>query len=148
MNLKKSVRRVNRVIIHCTATPEGRDVSPQEIKDWHVKGNGWSDIGYHYVVTLDGEVHDGRNIDRTGAHTKGANKNSIGVVYVGGVDEDMNPLDTRTDAQDTALVNLIQALLEMYPGATVHGHNEFASKACPSFDVQEEYGFLNNLRHE
>jgi len=148
MNLKKSVRRVNRVIIHCTATPEGRDVSPQEIKDWHVKGNGWSDIGYHYVVTLDGEVHDGRNIDRTGAHTKGANKNSIGVVYVGGVDEDMNPLDTRTDAQDTALVNLIQALLEMYPGATVHGHNEFASKACPSFDVQEAYGFLNNLRHE
>jgi len=148
MNLKKSVRRVNRVIIHCTATPEGRDVSPQEIKDWHVKGNGWSDIGYHYVITLDGEVHDGRNIDRTGAHTKGANKNSIGVVYVGGVDEDMNPLDTRTDAQDTALVNLIQALLEMYPGATVHGHNEFASKACPSFDVQEEYGFLNNLRHE
>jgi len=148
MNLKKSVRRVNRVIIHCTATPEGRDVSPQEIKDWHVKGNGWSDIGYHYVITLDGEVHDGRNIDRTGAHTKGANKNSIGVVYVGGVDEDMNPLDTRTDAQDTALVNLIQALLEMYPGATVHGHNEFASKACPSFDVQEAYGFLNNLRHE
>lgn len=148
MNLKKSVRRVNRVIIHCTATPEGRDVSPQEIKDWHVKGNGWSDIGYHYVITLDGEVHEGRNIDRTGAHTKGANKNSIGVVYVGGCDEDMNPLDTRTDAQDTALANLIQALLEMYPGATVHGHNEFASKACPSFDVQEEYGFLNNLRHE
>jgi N-acetylmuramoyl-L-alanine amidase len=145
MNLKKSVRRVNRVIIHCTATPEGRDVSPQEIKDWHVKGNGWSDIGYHYVITLDGEVHEGRNIDRTGAHTKGANKNSIGVVYVGGVDEDMNALDTRTETQDTALVNLIQALLEMYPGSTVHGHNEFASKACPSFDVQEEYGYLNNL---
>ena len=148
MNLKKSVRRVNRVIIHCTATPEGRDVSPQEIKDWHVKGNGWSDIGYHYVITLDGEVHEGRNIDRTGAHTKGANKNSIGVVYVGGCDEDMNPLDTRTDAQDTALANLISALLEMYPGSTVHGHNEFASKACPSFDVQEEYGFLNNLKYE
>lgn len=148
MNLKKSVRRVNRVIIHCTATPEGRDVSPQEIKDWHVKGNGWSDIGYHYVITLDGEVHEGRNIDRTGAHTRGANKNSIGVVYVGGVDQDMNALDTRTDAQDTALANLIQALLEMYPGATVHGHNEFASKACPSFDVQEEYGFLNNLNNE
>lgn len=148
MNLKKSVRRVNRVIIHCTATPEGRDVSPQEIKDWHVKGNGWSDIGYHYVITLDGEVHEGRNIDRTGAHTRGANKNSIGVVYVGGVDQDMNALDTRTDAQDTALANLIQALLEMYPGATVHGHNEFAGKACPSFDVQEEYGFLNNLNNE
>jgi len=144
MDLKKSVQLINKIIVHCTATPEGRDVSTQEIKRWHVQGNGWSDIGYHYIVELDGTVHEGRNVDRTGAHTLGHNKRSIGVVYVGGCDEEMNPLDTRNDAQKEALDNLLSQLLEMYPGATLHGHNEFASKACPSFNVQEEYQHLIN----
>ena len=106
---------------------------------------GWSDIGYHYVIYLDGSIHEGRPVNRSGAHTKGYNSKSIGVCYIGGVEKDgKTPKDTRTPEQDTALTNLITALLEMYPTATLHGHNEFANKACPSFDVQKEYNFLIN----
>ena len=134
------MRTIDKIIIHCAATPEGRDVKTETIKSWHVKGNGWSDIGYHYVIELDGSVKPGRPLHRSGAHTKGENAGSIGVCYVGGIDKDKKPKDTRTDAQRKAMDELIVALTMDYPGATVHGHNEFAAKACPSFDVSKEYG--------
>jgi len=134
------MRTIDKIIIHCAATPEGRDVKTETIKSWHVKGNGWSDIGYHFVIELDGAVKNGRPLHRSGAHTKGHNATSIGVCYVGGIDKDKKPKDTRTDAQRKAMDELIVALTMDYPGATVHGHNEFAAKACPSFDVQKEYG--------
>ena len=133
-------RKIDKIIIHCAATPEGRDVKTETIKSWHVKGNGWSDIGYHFVIELDGSVVDGRPLHRSGAHTKGHNATSIGVCYVGGIDKDKNPKDTRTADQKASMDKLIQSLLSDYPEATVHGHNEFASKACPSFDVSKEYG--------
>ena len=133
-------RKIDKIIIHCAATPEGRDVKTETIKSWHVKGNGWSDIGYHYVIELDGSVKPGRPLHRSGAHTKGENAGSIGVCYVGGIDKDKKPKDTRTDAQRKAMDELIVALTMDHPGATVHGHNEFSAKACPSFDVQKEYG--------
>jgi len=135
-------RKIDKIIIHCAATPEGRDVKTETIKSWHVKGNGWSDIGYHYVIELDGSVKPGRPLHRSGAHTKGENAGSIGVCYVGGIDKDKKPKDTRTDAQRKAMDELIVALTMDHPGATVHGHNEFSAKACPSFDVQKEYGAL------
>ena len=77
------MRTINKIILHCTATPEGRHTTVEDIRLWH-KSQGWSDIGYHYVVYLDGSIHTGRPIEVSGAHTKGLNKNSIGVVYVGG----------------------------------------------------------------
>ena len=141
MKLTKSVRQITKIILHCTATPEGRDVDAEEIARWH-KNQGWRNIGYHYVVKLDGTIEEGRSVQMVGAHTKGHNVGSIGIVYVGGCDRFMSPKDTRTTEQDTALTNLLSALLEMYPIATLHGHNEFSNKACPSFDVQKEYEFL------
>ena len=143
MKFVKSVRKINKIIIHCTATPEGRDIDAETIDKWHIN-RGWSGIGYHYVVKLDGTIEEGRNVNKTGAHTRGYNKGSIGLTYVGGCDENMKEKDTRTEEQSIALVNLLNALMDMYPNATLHGHNEFASKACPSFDVQKEYSFLIN----
>ena len=144
MKLIKSVRQITKIILHCSATREGQDVSVETIRKWHLN-RGWSDIGYHYVIYLDGSIHEGRPVNRSGAHTKGYNSKSIGICYAGGVEKDgKTPKDTRTPEQDTALTNLITALLEMYPTATLHGHNEFANKACPSFDVQKEYNFLIN----
>lgn len=137
------MRKIEKIILHCAATPEGRDVKTETIRSWHVKGNGWSDIGYHFVIELDGVVKAGRPLHRSGAHTKGHNATSIGICYVGGMDKNKAPKDTRTEAQLAAMDALIKSLLEEYPEATIHGHNEFAAKACPSFDVQKDYGHLN-----
>jgi N-acetylmuramoyl-L-alanine amidase len=134
----KLMRGINKIIIHCTATPEGRDVSVDTIRQWHLD-RGWSDIGYHYIIDLKGNLHEGRHVERQGAHVRGYNKESIGVTYVGGVDSKMNPKDTRTENQKVGLEALIMDLMCSYPNSTLHGHNEFSSKACPSFDVQEEY---------
>ena len=80
-------------------------------------------------------IHAGRQLQRVGAHCKGHNANSIGVCYIGGLSKDGKPKDTRTAAQKKALMELVSKLRQEYPLATVHGHNEFAAKACPCFDV-------------
>lgn len=134
------MRRINKLIVHCSATPEGRDVKTETIRDWHVKGNHWNDIGYHYVIELDGSIHSGRPESVIGAHCLGQNANSIGICYVGGLTKDGKaPKDTRTDAQKQALIELLKSLKEKYPNATIHGHREFAAKACPCFDAKNEY---------
>jgi N-acetylmuramoyl-L-alanine amidase len=135
----KQMRKINKIILHCTATPEGRHTTVEDIRRWH-KAQGWSDIGYHYVVYLDGSVHEGRPVDIVGAHTKGHNTGSISVVYVGDIDKmNLKPKDTRTEEQKEALHKLLTNLLGKYKGATLHGHNEFAPKACPSFNVKTVY---------
>lgn len=136
------MRKLNRIILHCTATPEGRHVSVDTIRKWHVKDRGWRDIGYHYVIYLDGSVHEGRPIEQSGAHTSGHNADSIGIVYVGGCDSKMKAKDTLNEAQEVAMVNLIQALRAEYGDLTLHGHNEYAAKACPSFNVKEKFHWL------
>ena len=137
------MRKINKIIIHCSATPEGKDYTVAQIRQWHTtpkpKGNGWRDIGYHFVIYRDGTVHKGRPIEQIGAHCSGYNANSIGICYIGGCATDGNtPKDTRTEAQRAALIQLVSELKASYPSATVHGHNEFAAKACPSFNVQKE----------
>lgn len=131
-------RRIDKIIIHCSATPEYRHVSTEAVRQWHIE-KGWSDIGYHYVVELDGYCKKGRDVETTGAHVRGFNKNSIGVCYIGGVDSNLDPKDTRTELQKDGLNILIQHLMAKYPNAELCGHNEFSSKACPSFNVKEEY---------
>lgn len=134
------MRKINKLIVHCSATPEGRDVKTETIKDWHVNSNHWKDIGYHYVIELDGSIHKGRDENVIGAHCSGQNANSIGICYVGGVAKDgKTPKDTRTDAQKQSLLKLLKELKAKYPNATIHGHREFAAKACPSFDAKYEY---------
>ena len=139
MILKKSRRRINEIIVHCTATPEGRDYTVADIRAMH-KAQGWVDIGYHYLIYRDGSIHEGRNVDMVGAHCQGHNAQSIGVCYVGGVARDgKTPKDTRTQAQKDALVHLLMQLVCLYPDATIRGHRDFAAKACPSFDATREY---------
>lgn len=139
MTLKKSRRRINEIIVHCTATPEGRDYTVADIRQMH-KAQGWVDIGYHYLIYRDGSIHEGRNVDMVGAHCQGHNAQSIGVCYVGGVARDgKTPKDTRTQAQKDALVHLLMQLVCLYPDARIHGHRDFAAKACPSFDATCEY---------
>lgn len=137
------MRKIDKIIVHCADTPEGRDVKAAEIKQWHTakppKGNGWKDIGYHYVIDLDGTIEPGRPIEEAGAHCSGQNAYSIGVCYVGGCDKDMKPKDTRTPAQKEALLSLLKYLVAKYPGAKIYGHRNFSNKPCPSFDAKTEY---------
>ena len=135
---------ITKIIIHCSATPEGKHFTVEDIRRWHTLpvakgGRGWKDIGYHYVVYLDGSIHPGRPEGLIGAHCAGHNADSIGVCYIGGVGVDgKSPKDTRTPAQKAALRQLVATLKSKYPGAKVFGHRDFARKACPSFDVHTD----------
>lgn len=134
-----NMRKINEIIVHCTATAEGKDFKAADIDRWH-KAKGWNGIGYHHVVDLDGTVEPGRPESEVGAHCLKHNANSIGVVYVGGLASDgKTPKDTRTPQQKAALVKLLTELKRRYPNATIHGHRDFAAKACPSFDATKEY---------
>lgn len=130
------MRKITEIILHCAATPEGKDFTVADIDRWH-RARKFNGIGYHYVIYRDGTVHAGRPVERSGAHCTGHNAQSVGVCYIGGCATDgKTPKDTRTPAQRAALTSLVKKLLKQYPGATVHGHNEFAAKACPSFNVK------------
>lgn len=132
------MRKITEIIIHCTATPDGKNFTVADIDRWH-RERGWQGIGYHYVIYRDGTVHPGRPLRQPGAHCLEHNANSIGVCYVGGMSSDGKiARDTRTPKQRAALLQLVAELMAKYPGSTVHGHNEFSAKACPSFDVQTE----------
>lgn len=133
------MRDINEIIIHCSATPEGRDVSVADINYWH-KQRGFNSIGYHFVIYLDGSVHTGRPIEQIGAHCLSHNNHSIGICYIGGLTKNgKSPKDTRTEAQKTALVKLVADLRASFPKASVHGHCEYTAKACPCFDVKMEF---------
>ncbi len=131
-------RKINEIILHCSATPEGKDYSVATIRKWHVQGNGWKDIGYHYVIYRDGTIHLGRPIEQVGAHTSGHNAHSIGICYIGGCAADgKTPRDTRTAEQKEAMYTLCKVLCDTLGIKKISGHREYAAKACPSFDVQE-----------
>ena len=136
------MRKINEIIVHCTATQEGKDFHVADVDKWH-KANGWKGIGYHFLVTLDGTVEKGRSLSEAGAHCTGHNAHSIGVCYVGGLDKNGKPKDTRTAEQKRALLELIVMLIIKYPEAKIYGHCDFAAKACPCFDVQKEYYNIN-----
>ena len=135
LQTKRPMRPVTLLIIHCTATPAGREVSRAEVDRWH-RERGWDGIGYHYLIHLDGSIEQGRPEERVGAHCKGYNKLSIGICYVGGLDEEGHPADTRTNAQRHALRQLLFALRQRYPHAAIRGHRDLnPQKACPCFDA-------------
>ena len=132
------MRPINKIILHCSATPEGRDVKIDTIRKWHLD-KGWNDIGYHYVIELDGQIQAGRPVELLGAHCLGQNKFSIGICYVGGMNKSMSKAkDTRTPDQKESLIKLIADLRKKFPNLEIHGHNEYAAKACPSFNVANE----------
>lgn len=130
------MRRIDKIIIHCSATPEGKDYTVADIDRWH-RQRGFRCIGYHYVVYRDGSIHEGRSLSEVGAHCLGQDANSIGICYIGGCEAHSQvPKDTRTQAQTASLIELVKKLRMQFPGATVHGHNEFTNKDCPCFNVK------------
>ncbi len=132
------MRKINKIILHCSATKEGQNFTTTDIERWH-KERGFAKIGYHFVIYLDGSIHKGRDISEIGAHVTGQNSNSIGICYIGGLDSTGKAKDTRTDAQKASLKQLVADLKKQFPEATIHGHYEFANKACPCFDVKKEF---------
>ena len=139
--MKKSKRIINYIVVHCSATPEGRAHTAKDIDQWH-KQRGFAEIGYNYIILLDGTIQEGRDIDKIPAHVENFNKNSIGVCYIGGIDKNtLKPKDTRTEAQKKALLTLLRELKKMYPNAEILGHRDFpkVNKACPCFSAKDEY---------
>ena len=151
--LKKSERKITEIIIHCSATPEGRDYTVDDIRRWH-KQRGYSDVGYHYIVYRNGILAQGRDVNIIGAHASGHNAHSVGICYIGGMSADNSrPEDTRTLRQKARLLSLLVDLRKLYPNAQIVGHRDLSEdkngdgiiepsewmKACPSFDAKSEY---------
>lgn len=135
----RPLHSIHTIIIHCTATPEDREVTLEEINTWH-KARGFDMVGYHYFIDLKGHVHVGRELITVGAHASSYNKRSIGICYAGGCDKDMNPKDTLTQDQYTAMSGLVLALgTVLQKPLKIIGHNEISTKACPSFNVQDKF---------
>jgi len=137
------------LVIHCTATPEGREVSADEIRRWHTspkpKGRGWKQVGYSDIIHLDGTVenlvpyNDDDVVDSWEITNGASGINSISrhVVYAGGVSADdvKKAKDTRTWLQELAMITYVKETIARHPNIKIAGHNQFAQKACPSFNV-------------
>ena len=131
------MRTIKEIILHCSATPEGKDYTVADIDRWH-RERGFKKVGYHYIIYRDGSVHIGRPVNETGAHCERHNRFSIGVCYIGGLSANGKPKDTRTPEQKDSLRALLEQLREDYPQAKLYGHYHFANKSCPCFKVPEE----------
>lgn len=131
------MRDVSMIILHCASTTSKMDVGAKEIRKWHVEERGWRDIGYHWVIRRDGTLEKGRDEDIAGAHCSGYNSRSIGICLVGGLAMDYKSSeDNFSKAQFDTLAKLIKDIRSRYPNRlSIHGHNEFANKDCPVFNV-------------
>ena len=149
-------RRITEIIVHCEATPEGEDFTPEQVSEWHRQrkfssyirdGKRWY-IGYHYIVERDGTIVPCRPESIKGCHCTGHNARSIGVSYVGGCPPrsvkgwQRMAKDTRTPQQKAALIKLLKELRAKYPEARIYGHRDFAAKPCPCFNARAEYASL------
>lgn len=142
-------QNIRRIFIHCTATREGQDIDAATIRRWHL-AQKWKDIGYHFVIRLDGQIERGRPEEIPGSHAAGFNTGSIALVYVGGLDAQGKAKDTRTPAQVDAMARLVTSLTKAYAGAEVLGHRDISPdkdgdgvvekhewlKECPCFSVR------------
>lgn len=136
---KRELDKIDTIVLHATATPEGREITVEEIDKWH-KARGFDMVGYHYIIDLQGKVHKGRCITQVGAHAKGHNTNSIGICYVGGLDQDKNAKDTLRPIQKNSMSSLLLALKwVLRKPLKVVGHNKLSNKQCPCFDVNRKF---------
>lgn len=132
-------RKINDIILHCSATPEGKDYTIRDIDKWH-KQRGFSKIGYHYVIYRDGTINTGRQESEIGAHCVNHNSHSIGICYIGGLDATGKiAKDTRTDKQKFSLVQLVKKMMSCYNlnKDNIHCHNQYDKKDCPSFKIED-----------
>ena len=146
------MRVIKDIVVHCTATKEEKFFDAKDIDRWH-RARGFREIGYHYVILLDGTIEVGRSENEIGAHVKGFNRNSIGITYVGGLDNKGKAKDTRTLEQKKSLIKLLTDLRKRYPNSKISGHRDFSKdlngngviekfeymKECPCFNAIEEY---------
>jgi N-acetylmuramoyl-L-alanine amidase len=130
------MRKINLIVVHCSATKADQECNADIIDKWHRK-RGWRKIGYHYVINRSGLLETGRKLEEVGAHVKGKNKHSIGISMIGGLDANGDPECNYTKEQWKQLETLVSQLQADYPEADVDGHNSFAAKACPCFNVKE-----------
>lgn len=144
----RQMRSISEIILHCSANGPTSTIGAKEIRDYHVNVRKWKDIGYHYVIKRNGILETGRPIEQVGAHATDHNQHSIGICLVGGVARDgKTPEDNFTKEQFDRLAMLLRDLRVKFPTASIHGHNEFANKACPVFSVPKflsEYGITKN----
>ncbi|MDH4120468.1 MAG: N-acetylmuramoyl-L-alanine amidase [Deltaproteobacteria bacterium] len=139
------MRTMEEIILHCSATPNGQPFTAADIRRWHTdppppapppNGRGWSDIGYHYVIRLDGQVETGRPESTVGAHAQGHNQHSLGICLIGGGGPEDPQTAQFTPAQWQALEALVKDLMARYPGVRILGHRQVEPhKTCPNFDV-------------
>lgn len=146
------MRQINEIIIHCSETRPDQNITAKEIHKWHL-AQGWNGIGYHFFIRLDGTIESGRPLHLTGAHCYGHNKKSIGICYAGGIvrsHETKCYIDTRTIEQTRSLYNLVKVLLIAFPSINkISGHNDYSNKACPCFNVHDEFDlFLKQVREQ
>ena len=118
------MRTVTLIILHCSATPEGRSLDFDTCRADHIRHRGFRDIGYHFYITRDGEIHAGRPLEQVGAHCRGHNRHRIGICYEGGLTADGHSADTRTLPQRGALLALLRELKRSFPHALVVGHHD------------------------
>ena len=148
-------RPIHTLVWHCTATPEGKEFSRDDIDRMH-RARGFSKIGYHKIIHLDGSVDEGRPESEIGAHVSGHNTGTIGYSYIGGVDSAGRAKDTRTVAQKETMIRLTREAVERYNLRAVLGHRDLSPdtdndgvvephewvKQCPCFNAIPEYGAL------
>lgn len=144
------MRKINMIVVHCSATPADARFDRDWIRDLHKNRNGWRDIGYHFVIEVDGEIRVGRTLDQVGAHVAGHNKHSIGICLIGGVDRAGVATDNFFSVQKQSLRTLLLGLMSSFPGCEVLGHRDLSPdkdgdgvvekhewlKQCPCFDVR------------
>ena len=136
------MRRIDLIIIHCSATRENQRYPVESLIADHRKRFGFT--GYHYYITRDGQLYQTRHENLIGAHALHHNRHSIGVCYEGGLDSRGEEADTRTPAQREKLWELLQSLKRKYPKAIILGHRDLpgVNKKCPCFDAKAEYSML------
>lgn len=134
------MRTITLIIIHCSATPEGKSLSAEACRQDHIRHRGFRDIGYHFYITRDGEIHPGQSLEKVGAHCRNHNTHSIGICYEGGLNAEGQAKDTRTLEQRGALLALLRELKKKFPEALIIGHHDLNPiKKCPCYPCVEEY---------
>jgi len=152
--MRKS-RNINLIVVHCTATPVNRDYTPEMLERDH-KERGFNSAGYNFYIRKSGQRVALRPLHLIPAHVTGFNRESIGIVYEGGLDAKGKPADTRTQQQKDAIVALLKELVLIYNDAEICGHRDLSPdkdgdgvvephewiKMCPCFDARKEYKFI------
>ena len=141
----QNYREVRLLVIHCSATRYDRNFPVEALRSAH-KDRGFADIGYHFYITRDGEIYQGRPLEKVGAHCRDHNTHSIGICYEGGLDMAGRPKDTRTLAQRASLLGLLRELRKIFPKTLIVGHHDLnPMKECPCFNCTEEYRELDGI---